>query len=748
MKKLFYLLFLFAGFLALAPPGGPGLAQRAARERPTAGPRLQLRGAAFDPLAGEPAIPDALRSALAADRPGLRLVQFPGPIRDAWYQAMTDAGLAVVTYLPDYGYLVWGDEAAVTALAAAAPVRWTGPYQPAYALHPALARPTDLPAAVDVTVQIYSHPAVGETVQAILAHASAVYMQPHPVLVYHNLSVQLAAADLPWLIAQPGVVNVEPYGRPRALDEVQGQIVAGRLNAAGTQPTGPGYLSWLIGLGFSTDPAAYPIVDVTDSGIDNGSATPLHPDFYVAGSTANPDRLVYNRNWSKEGGSYDVTGHGTVVASVVAGYNDRTGFPYEDADGYNYGLGVNPFGPVAGSKVLDSKDSWSTDASPTTLISTTYTSGGRIVNNSWGSFAAGQYSVQAQEYDARVRDAQPGGGPYAGNQEITVIFAAGNSGPRAATILEPGTAKNVITVGAAENYRPGWTDGCRMGPEHADSAQDVAYFSSHGPCVDGRVKPDLVAPGTHLLGAASQYAGYSGTGVCNKYWADAQTLYAAAAGTSVAAPAVAGAASLLYGYYQARWGAAPSPAMVKAYLLQSTRYLTGVYANDNLPSNNQGYGELDLGLAFDGAPRVVLDQTHVFSESGQVFTQTGAITATNQALRVTLAWTDAPGPTAGAAYVNDLDLEVALGGQTYRGNVFSRNVSQPGGTADRVNNVESVFLPAGQSGVFTVRVIAANIAGDGVPGNADPADQDFALVIYQAAASARRLYLPLVVRGQ
>lgn len=195
---------------------------------------------------------------------------------------------------------------------------------------------------------------------------------------------------------------------------------------------------------------------------------------------------------------------------------DQTGSPYEDADGYNYGLGVNPFGPVAGSKVLDSKDSWCTDASPTTLISTTYTSGGRIVNNSWGLFPAGQYSVQAQEYDARVRDAQPGGGPYAGNQEITVIFAAGNFGPRATTIVEPGTAKNVITVGAAENYRPGWTDGCRMGPEHADTAQDVAYFSSHGPCVDGRVKPDLVAPGTNLLGAASQYAGYSGTGVCDK----------------------------------------------------------------------------------------------------------------------------------------------------------------------------------------------------------------------------------------
>ena len=88
--------------------------------------------------------------------------------------------------------------------------------------------------------------------------------------------------------------------------------------------------------------------------------------------------------------------------------------------------------------------------------------------------------------------------------------------------------------------------------------------------------------------------------------------------------------------------------------------------------------------------------------------------------RVTLAWTDAPGPTSGNAFVNNLDLEVTVGGNTYKGNVFSGAFSATGGIADTRNNVESVFIPAGVTGSFVIKVKATNIAGDGVPGNADP----------------------------
>ena len=86
--------------------------------------------------------------------------------------------------------------------------------------------------------------------------------------------------------------------------------------------------------------------------------------------------------------------------------------------------------------------------------------------------------------------------------------------------------------------------------------------------------------------------------------------------------------------------------------------------------------------------------------------------------------------------MNNLDLEVTVGGTTYKGNVFSGSSSVAGGSADLKNNVESVFLPAGTSGNFTVTVRATGIAGDGVPGNADTTDQDFALVIYNGSQQA------------
>jgi len=717
---------------ALLPIAGSSPAPARAGGPPApAGPLLHLRVGSFDPLAGEPAIPAGLRRTLAADRPGLRLVQFPGPIQDNWYQAMTEAGLEVITYLADYGYLVWGDAAAVQRLQATAPLRWAGLYHPYYALHPALADPEKLPAEVEVIVQVYDHPGADKAVQAILAQALDVFRAPYPVLVYRNIGVRLPSAQLPGLAARPEVVNVEPYARPQMLDEVQGQIMAGNLNGAGTQPAGPGYLAWLNGFGFSTDPTAYPIVDVTDDGIDNGSVTPLHPDFYVLGNTANPDRLAYNYNWTTDPLADGRAGHGNINASIVVGYNNQTGFPYEDGNGYNYGLGINPYGRVAGSKVFNNAGQWDTDATPTDLISNTYALGGRISSNSWGYlYSGGNYNADSQEYDARVRDAQPGSGPYAGNQEIIVVFAAGNDGPYSNSVSPPGTAKNVISVGAAENYRPTWTDGCGVDPTGADSAQDIASFSGRGPCDDSRVKPDLVAPGTHIEGAASQAPGYDGTGVCDQYMPAGQTLYAASSGTSHSTPAAAGAASLVYRYYQDRFGAIPSPAMVKAYLIQATRYLTGSGAGGNLPSNNQGYGELHLGLAFDGAAWVVVDQSHVFDNSGQVYELQGTVADPAKPFRVTLAWTDPPGPTTGAAYINNLDLEVEIGGQTYKGNVFSGATSVPGGSADPRNNVESVFLPVGQSGLFTVRIKATNIAGDGLPGNGDPTDQDFALAVY------------------
>jgi hypothetical protein len=165
--------------------------------------------------------------------------------------------------------------------------------------------------------------------------------------------------------------------------------------------------------------------------------------------------------------------------------------------------------------------------------------------------------------------------------------------------------------------------------------------------------------------------------------------------------------------------------------------MTGLYANDNLPSNSQGFGIIDLGFAFDqSADRYFIDQTEILTDSGQSWQASGIIPTFSQPFRVTLVWTDAPGPTSGNAYVNDLDLQVTVDGTLYRGNNFDKGVSVSGGAADPRNNAESVFLPAGTSGNVIITIVGTSITGDGVPGNGDSTDQDFALVVYNFSTTA------------
>ena len=181
--------------------------------------------------------------------------------------------------------------------------------------------------------------------------------------------------------------------------------------------------------------------------------------------------------------------------------------------------------------------------------------------------------------------------------------------------------------------------------------------------------------------------------------------------------------------------------MTKAYLMNSTTWMTGTGANDNLPSNNQGMGRLNLERSFDTVSRLLVDQIRTFDNTGDTYAITGNISDNTQPVRVTLAWTDAPGATFGAAWVNDLDLEVTIDDGTgpvlFRGNVFNNDVSQTGGAADGNNNVESVWLPAGTTGTISVTVRASGINGDGVTNHGDGTDQDFALVVYNAEQPAR-----------
>ena len=97
---------------------------------------------------------------------------------------------------------------------------------------------------------------------------------------------------------------------------------------------------------------------------------------------------------------------------------------------------------------------------------------------------------------------------------MVIVFSAGNSGSSANTIGAPGTAKNIISVGAAENVHSHSTanggnnssgnDGCNIPDTGANNANDIISFSSRGPCDDSRVKPDIMGPGTHVTGGVGQ----------------------------------------------------------------------------------------------------------------------------------------------------------------------------------------------------------------------------------------------------
>lgn len=705
-----------------------------------------------------------LRSAkLKRTGKSLHLVQFAGPPQPAWIDELRKAA-RVVAFIPSNAYLVYGDASQlenVRTLATIRPqIQFDAPFLDDYKLDPRISRrnPKDPNAAGPglYTVQMVADADANKaTLAAINRLRSGPIHRQARVLDYSNVVVTLPADKLAELAKQPDVVAIQPYSRPRLFDERQDQIVAG--NITGTGPTAPGYLSWLASRGFTQAQfnASGFVVDVTDSGVDNATTSPYHFGLYESGIMPGTSRVIYNRLEGTPNANSTLKGcdgHGNLNAHVVGGFSDLSGFPFADGSGYRYGLGVAPFVKLGSSVIFDPNSF--TFPNYASLQSKAYNDNARISSNSWGADTAGLYDADAQAYDALVRDAQPASAPFpaAGNQEMVIIFASGNAGPAALTVGSPGSAKNVICVGASEGVQSiGGSDACGTPDSEANSTEDMATFSSRGPCADGRKKPDLVAPGTHISGGVVQTATpgangtadacYNGEGVCGGvgsiFFPAGQQFYTASTGTSHATPAVSGGAALLRQFFINHGWSPPSPALTKALLINSARYMTGTSAGDTLWSIHQGMGALDLGSLFARGttlPSIFRDQLmgDMFTASGQARYFTASVANTGQPLRVTLAWTDAPGPINGNAYMNDLDLEVVVAGVTYKGNVFSGSLSTTGGSADSRNNVESVFLPAGTSGTIAVVVKAININSDGVPNVGGPVDQDFALVISNA----------------
>jgi serine protease AprX len=198
--------------------------------------------------------------------------------------------------------------------------------------------------------------------------------------------------------------------------------------------------------------------------------------------------------------AYDDYGHGTRVASIAAGSGDAT---------YIY-RGVAPGAALVGVKMLNYAGGGTKDLAIDALNwvgekKDDYGIDIACCAFGWGPY--GEYDTLAQAADSLVH-----------NDGVVVVVAAGNYGSCSDTILSPGTARWVITVGnAIDPDEGGWS---------------LASDSSRGPCDDGRIKPDVLAPGTNIMSAK--------VGTYNQYMEDS--------GTSMATGFVAGLVAIFLDY--------------------------------------------------------------------------------------------------------------------------------------------------------------------------------------------------------
>jgi len=691
------------------------------------------------------------------------VVQFVGPIQESWKQAVKGEGAQVLDYMPDFAFKVRMNPGIANRVEGFDFVSAVTPYPSALKLGTDLKRDGELNV---YRIRIERGSNFG-LVRSLVARTGAEILgyEDDLMVVAANGSLVDAIAAVDDVASVSNYYLNVPFSKsnaPAFNDSSRDLIGATAANTRGYDGSSQ-------------------IAAVSDTGLGGGTPTTAHPDIPSS-------RIVAIFNWPgssggcfqsiTDDGAIDVdSGHGTHTASSVLSSGGTGGI----------GQGIAP----AASLVFQSTENWATikrncqrlggwppngyfltglPDDLKTMYQQAYNAGARIHSNSWGAALAGEYTLDSVNTDSFVWT----------NPDMVITFSAGNEGTDANangvvdndSIGSPATSKNVITVGASESdradnypcdtsltytsqdaYQPGET--CNsMGGENilgtygqrypadfpanplasdvtAGNAQQMASWSSRGPTDDGRIKPDVVAPGTWILsGYSSLYQEGYGTTVNPQngiYQWDGWGMpynsdYKYMGGTSMSNPIAAGGVTVVKDYYQKAHGVAASAALVKATLINSAVDMADENndgADDNdfpIPNVHEGWGRINLDGATDGTIQFVDEGTGLATGGSQTFN----VTPTGGPLKVTLVWSDYPSTeTATTNLVNDLDLTVS-GGSTYLGNVFSGGWSQTGGSADRVNNVENVYLQSPGTGAYTVTVNAYNIPNG---------PQKFALVV-------------------
>ena len=266
-------------------------------------------------------------------------------------------------------------------------------------------------------------------------------------------------------------------------------------------------------------------VAVLDTGVDR-----THPDL--------ADRVVAEKNFSESDNVDDHVGHGTHVASTIAGSGAASQGRYR---------GVAPGATIISGKVLGD-DGSGQDSDIIAGMSWAAEQGAKVVNLSLG--ATDTPGLDPSEAAINTLTETKG---------MLFAVAAGNDGPDPGTIGSPGSAAEALTVGAV------------------DREDHIASFSSVGPTVDGAAKPDITAPGVNIVAARAAH-GTLGTPV--------GTSYVSMSGTSMATPHVAGAAAIVAQQHPGYTG-----RQIKQVLMASAKPTPG------LTVLQQGSGRVDLTKA-------------------------------------------------------------------------------------------------------------------------------------------------------
>jgi subtilisin family serine protease len=662
---------------------------------------IQLRNEHIRTSVPNPTGPGGRVTSPNPNRPdsGLWLIQFVGAIDPAWRDLLAAQGVELSWYVPEDTFVARCHQTNLESVRALPFVRWMGPFRPGHKIHASLlpnanGKPGTGGPEARPWVSILM---AADATPAELADAGADLDPTDQTSSSRTrfgtvLRGRLAPGRLAKLAASPSVLWIEPGGRMKMFDQASASLIGGpgTNHATATQQLG------FDGRGVT--------VAVADSGLYLGDTNTMHPDLF-----GRVRRLLAYGGLTN---AMDENGHGTHIAGIIAGNGARG---TEDENGNLFGLGVAPSAQLVIQRIFDGAGYYHPPSSYTALASDAVASGADIGSNSWGEDTEGRYNTTAMEFDALTRDAQtntPGFQPY------LLVFSAGNAGPVPLTIASPAVAKNVIAAGASQSSRSNFAT-------FVQGPGVMADFSSRGPCEDGRIKPDLVAPGTWIASLRAPGADLS--------WLIIDEDYTFMGGTSQAAPHVAGAAAVALQYLRQAAGISnPSPALVKAALIHSASGLNPEPGAAPSPNMSEGWGRPDL-TEFIGASapsHEYINQT-VLLTNGQVFERRVIVAGTNEPLRITLAYTDVPGfPAALPALVNNLDLELLTpNGHLYRGNQLDHGNSIPDApSADAVNNVESITVHAPPVGEYRVRVRATRVVLDARRDTAN-IDQDFALVM-------------------